>query len=66
MNGPNSAGFMTSMEKEIETPFEIKAPVVVNKKNWMNVVYSIWAFKRKWNKVVRKSNVAVQLGSTDK
>ena len=47
MNGPDSAGFMAAMEKEIETLIDMKAFVVVEKEPWMNVVSSVWTFRRK-------------------
>ena len=46
MNGPDSASFMVAMEKEIETIIIMKAFVVVSKESWMNVISSVWAFKR--------------------
>ena len=47
MNGPDAAGFMKAMEIEIETLIKMNAFLVVNKEPWMNVVSSVWAFKRK-------------------
>jgi hypothetical protein len=47
MNGPDSAGFMKAMETEIETLIRMNAFVVVDKRKWMNVVSSVWAFKHK-------------------
>ena len=47
MNGPDSAGFIAAMEKEIETLIDMEAFVVVNKEPGMNVVSSVWAFRRK-------------------
>ena len=48
MNGTDAAGFMKAMEIEIETLIKMKnAFIVVNKELWMNVVSSVWAFKRK-------------------
>jgi hypothetical protein len=47
MNGPDAAGFMKAMEIEIETLIKMNAFVVVDKESWMNVVSSVWAFKRK-------------------
>jgi hypothetical protein len=47
MNGPDSAGFMKAMEIKIETLIRMNAFVVVDRRKWMNVVSSIWAFKRK-------------------
>ena len=41
MNGPDSAGFMIAMEKEIETLIQMKAFIIVDKEPWMNVVSSI-------------------------
>ena len=40
MNGPDSAGFMVGMEKEIGTLIIMKAFVVVSKESWMNVISS--------------------------
>jgi hypothetical protein len=47
MNGPDAAGFMKAMEIEIETLIKMEAFVVVDRESWMNVVSSVWAFKRK-------------------
>jgi hypothetical protein len=47
MNSPNAAGFMKAMETELDTLITMKAFIIVDKKNWMNVVSSVWAFKRK-------------------
>jgi hypothetical protein len=47
MNGPDAAGFMKAMEIEIETLIKMSAFIVVDKEPWMNVVSSVWAFKRK-------------------
>jgi hypothetical protein len=47
MNGPDAAGFMKAMEIEIETLITMSAFIVVDKEPWMNVVSSVWAFKRK-------------------
>jgi hypothetical protein len=47
MNGPDSAGFMKAMEIELDTLIMMKAFVIVERKPWMNVVSSVWAFKRK-------------------
>jgi hypothetical protein len=47
MNGPDSAGFMKAMEIEIDTLIRMNAFVVVDRQKWMNVVSSVWAFKRK-------------------
>jgi hypothetical protein len=47
MNGPDAAGFMKAMEIELDTLIMMKAFVIVEKKSWMNVVSSVWAFKRK-------------------
>ena len=47
MNGPDSTGFMATMEKEIETLIAMQAFVVVNKEPWMNILSSVWAFRRK-------------------
>ena len=44
MNGPDSTGFMSAMEKEIGTLIAIQSFVVVNKEPWMNIVPSVWAF----------------------
>jgi hypothetical protein len=47
MNSPDAAGFMKAMETELDTLITMKAFIIVDKKNWMNVVSSVWAFKRK-------------------
>jgi hypothetical protein len=47
MNGPDAAGFMKAMEIEIETLIKMDAFAVVDRESWMNVVSSVWAFKRK-------------------
>jgi hypothetical protein len=47
MNGPDAAGFMKAMEIELDTLITMKAFKVIDKKPWMNVVSSVWAFKRK-------------------
>ena len=41
VNGPDFAGVMAAMEKEIETLIDMKAFDVVGKESWMNVVSSI-------------------------
>ena len=40
MNGPDSAGFMVAMEKEIQTLIQMQAFIVVDKEPWINVVLS--------------------------
>jgi hypothetical protein len=47
MNGPDAAGFMKAMEIELDTLMRMNAFIVVDRKKWMNVVSSVWAFKRK-------------------
>jgi hypothetical protein len=47
MNGPDAAGFMKAMEIELDTLIQMQAFIVVDKAPWMNVVSSVWAFKRK-------------------
>jgi hypothetical protein len=47
MNSPDSAGFMKAMETEIDTLIRMEAFIVIDKQPWMNVVSSVWAFKRK-------------------
>ena len=47
MNGPDATGFMKAMEIEIETLIKMNAFIVVDREPWMNVVSSVWAFKRK-------------------
>jgi hypothetical protein len=47
MNGPDAAGFMKAMEIEIETLIRMDAFVVADRESWMNVISSVWAFKRK-------------------
>jgi hypothetical protein len=38
---------MKAMETELDILMEMSAFVVVDRKKWMNVVSSVWAFKRK-------------------
>ena len=47
MNGPDASGFMKAMEIEIDTLMKMQAFIVVDKQSWMNVVSSVWAFRRK-------------------
>ena len=47
MNGPDSTSFMVAMEKEIQTLIQMQAFIVVDEEPWMNVVSSVWAFRRK-------------------
>ena len=47
MNSPDAAGFMKAMEQEIDTLIRMEAFIVVNEQPWMNVVSSVWAFKKK-------------------
>ena len=47
MNSPDAAGFMKAMETELDTLIRMKAFIIVKKRKWMNVVSSVWAFKRK-------------------
>ena len=48
MNGPDAAGFMEACKKEIDTLSRLmKAWEVVDRQDWMNVIPSTWAFKRK-------------------
>jgi hypothetical protein len=47
MNGPDAAGFMKAMEIEFEILTKISAFIIVDKEPWMNIVSSVWAFKRK-------------------
>jgi hypothetical protein len=47
MNSPDAAGFMKAMEIELDTLIQMEAFIIVDKKQWMNVVSSVWAFKRK-------------------
>jgi hypothetical protein len=47
MNSPDAAGFMKAMETELDTLIKMEAFIIVDKEKWMNVVTSVWAFKRK-------------------
>jgi hypothetical protein len=47
MNSPDAAGFLKAMEIEIDTLIQMEAFIVIDKQSWMNVVSSVWAFKRK-------------------
>jgi hypothetical protein len=47
MNGPDAAGFFKAMELELATLIEMEAFTVVDRKSWMKVISSVWAFKRK-------------------
>jgi hypothetical protein len=47
MNSPDAAGFMKAMEIELDTLIKMQAFIIVDKEPWMNVVSSVWAFKRK-------------------
>ena len=47
MNGPDSTGLIAAMEEEIDTLIGMEAFVVVDKEPWMNVVSSVWTFRRK-------------------
>jgi hypothetical protein len=47
MNGPDAAGFMKAMEIELDTLIQMEAFIIIEKEPWMNVVSSVWAFKRK-------------------
>jgi len=47
MNSPDAAGFMKAMETEIDTLIHMQAFIVIDKQPWMNIVSSVWAFKRK-------------------
>lgn len=56
MNGPNRDGFMEAARKEIETLEQMDVWEVVDRKDWMNVLPSTWAFriKRYPNGEIRK------------
>ena len=47
MNGPLKEGYMEACRKEIETLKAMDVWDVVDRESWMNVLPSVWAFKRK-------------------
>jgi hypothetical protein len=47
LNGPEAAGFFKAMELELATLIEMEVFTVVDRKSWMKVISSVWAFKRK-------------------
>ena len=47
MNGPDAAGFFRAMELELETLIKMEVFTVVDRKPWMKVISTVWAFKRK-------------------
>jgi hypothetical protein len=47
MNGPDAAGFLKAMEQELETLIQMEVFTVLDRKPWMKVISSVWAFKRK-------------------
>jgi hypothetical protein len=47
MNSPDAARFLKAMEIEIDTLIQMEAFIVIDTQSWMNVVSSVWAFKRK-------------------
>ena len=47
MNGPYAEGYMEAAVKEIETLKRMKVWDVVTREDWMNVLPSTWAFRRK-------------------
>ena len=47
MNGTDAAGFFKAMELELATLIEMEVFTVVDRKPWMKVISSMWAFKRK-------------------
>lgn len=47
MNGPNADGFWQACEKEINTLIDMDVWEVVERKPWMKVIPSTWAFKVK-------------------
>jgi hypothetical protein len=47
MNGPDAEGYMEAAKKEIHTLKNKNAWEVVDRKDWMNVLPSTWAFKCK-------------------
>ena len=47
MNGTDAAGFLEAMKTEIATLIRMKTFTVVKQEPWMNVISSVWAFKRK-------------------
>ena len=47
MNGPYAEGYYDAAKKEIETLKEMKVWDLVDRQEWMNVLPSTWAFRRK-------------------
>ena len=47
MNGPDAGGFFKAMELELATLIDMEVFTVVDRKPWMKVISSMWAFKRK-------------------
>ena len=47
VTGPDAAGFHTAMQKEHATLDNMETFDVVPRKPWMNVISSVWAFRRK-------------------
>jgi len=47
MNGPNREGFIKACEAEIKTLEEFEVWEEVNRKDWMKVLPSVWAFRQK-------------------
>jgi hypothetical protein len=47
MNGPDAAGFFKAMEQKLETLIQMEVFTVLDRKPWMKVISSVWAFKRK-------------------
>jgi hypothetical protein len=47
MNSPDAAGFMKAMETELDTSITMKAFIIIDKKNRMNTVSSVWAFNNR-------------------
>jgi hypothetical protein len=43
----DAAGFFKAMEQELDTLIQMKVFTVIDRKPWMKVISSVWAFKRK-------------------
>ena len=47
MNGPLREGHMEAAQKEIATLVQMGVWEVVDRESWMNILPSVWAFKKK-------------------
>ena len=47
MNGPSRDGCMEAVRKEIATSAQMGAWEVADRESWMNILPSVWAFKKK-------------------